>query len=83
MVTAAEIEAGLAAAEAIVSAIVKAAPAIEQGVISSIPYVQAIAGLIGGSNATSDEIDAVLERINAAADAFLNPLPPDDGSTTT
>jgi hypothetical protein len=44
MVTAAEIEAGLAAAEVIVSAIVKVAPAIEQGVVSSIPYVQAIAG---------------------------------------
>ena len=83
MVTAAEIEAGLAVAEAIVDAIVKVAPAIEQGVVSSIPYVQAIAGLIGGSNATSDEIDAVLAQINAAADGFLSPLPPDDGSTTT
>lgn len=83
MVTAAEIEAGLAVAEAIVDAIVKVAPAIEQGVVSSIPYVQAIAGLIGGSNATSDEIDAVLERINAPTGEFLSPLPPDDGTTTT
>ena len=71
MVSAAEIEAGLAVAEAIVSAIVKVAPAIEQGVVSSIPYVQAIAGLIGGSNATPEQIDAVLARINAAADEFL------------
>ena len=83
MITAAEIEAGLAVAEAIVSAIVKVAPAIEQGVVSSIPYVQAIAGQIRGSNATPEQIDAVLARINAAADEFLNPLPPDDGSTTT
>jgi hypothetical protein len=83
MVTAAEIEAGLAAAEAIVSAIVKVAPAIEQGVVSSLPYVQAIAGLIGGTNATSEQIDAVLAQINAATDAFLDPLPPDDGSTAT
>ncbi|ABE62254.1 conserved hypothetical protein [Nitrobacter hamburgensis X14] len=83
MVTAAEIAAGLAAAEAIVSAIVKVAPAIEQGVVSSIPYVQAIAGLIGGNNATPEQIDAVLARINAASDEFLSPLPPDDGSTTT
>jgi hypothetical protein len=37
MVTAAEVTTGLAAAEAIVSAIVKVAPAIEQGVVSSIP----------------------------------------------
>jgi hypothetical protein len=83
MVSAAEIEAGLAVAEAIVSAIVKVAPAIEQGVVSSIPYVQAIAGLIGGSNATPEQIDAVLARINAASEEFLSPLPPDDGSTTT
>lgn len=83
MVTAAEVTTGLAAAEAIVSAIVKVAPAIEQGVVSSIPYVQAIAGLIRGSNATAEEIDAVLARINAEADVFLSPLPPDDGSTTT
>jgi hypothetical protein len=52
-------------------------------VVSSIPYVQAIAGLIGGSNATPEQIDAVLARINAASDEFLSPLPPDDGSTTT
>jgi hypothetical protein len=83
MFSAAEIEAGLAVAEAIVSAIVKVAPAIEQGVVSSIPYVHAIAGLIGGSNATPEQIDAVLTRINAAADEFSNPLSPDDGSTTT
>ena len=83
MVSAAEIEAGLAVAEAIVSAIVKVAPAIEQGVVSSIPSVQAIAGLIGGSNATPEQIDAVLARINAASEEFLSPLPPDDGSTTT
>jgi hypothetical protein len=83
MVTAAEIEAGLAAAEAIVSAIVKVAPAIEQGVVSSLPYVQAIAGLIGGTNATPDQIDAVLAQISTATDAFLDPLPPDDGSTAT
>jgi hypothetical protein len=62
---------------------VKVAPAIEQGVISSVPYVQAIGGLISGSNATSAQIDAVLARINAASDEFLKPLPPDDGSTTT
>jgi hypothetical protein len=83
MVSVTEIEAGLAAAEAIVSAIVKVAPAIEQGVVSSLPYVQAIAGLIGGTNASSAQIDAVLAQINAATDAFLDPLPPDDGSTTT
>jgi hypothetical protein len=52
-------------------------------VISSVPYVQAIGGLIAGSNATSEQIDAVLAQINAASDEFLKPLPPDDGFTTT
>ena len=65
MVTAADIEAGVAIAEAIVSAIVKVAPAIQQGVVSSLPYVQAIAGLIQGTNATQEQIDATLAQINA------------------
>jgi len=83
MVTVADVEAGIAIAEAIVGAIVKVAPAIEEGVLSSIPYVQAIAGLIQGSNTTREQIDETLARINAATDEFLKELPPDDGSTTT
>ena len=83
MVTLADITAGLTVAEAIVNAIVKAAPAIEQGVASSVPYVQAIAGLIRGTNATQQQIDDTLNAINAASDQFLEPLPPDDGTTTT
>jgi len=83
MVTATEIQAGMAIAEAIVSAIIKVAPAIQQGVVSSLPYVQAIAGLIQGTNATQEQIDATLTQINAATDEFLQPLPPDDGTTAT
>ncbi|MBN9603540.1 MAG: hypothetical protein J0G33_11485 [Afipia felis] len=83
MVTAAEIQAGVAIAEAIVSAIVKVAPAIQEGVVSSLPYVQAIAGLMQGTNATQEQIDATLAQINAATDEFLKTLPPDDGTTAT
>ncbi len=83
MVSVPDLEAGIAVAEAIVSAIVKAAPAIEQGVVASAPYVKAIAGLIQGTNASQAQIDQTLAAINAASDAFLAPLPPDDGSTTT
>lgn len=80
---AATIEAGIAVAEAIVDAIVKMAPAIEQGVVSSVPYVQAIAGLIQGTNATQAQIDGLLASVNAASAQFQTPLPPDDGTTTT
>ncbi len=83
MVTLAEVQVGIAIGEAIVAAIVKVAPAIQQGVVSSLPYAQAIAGLIQGSNATQEQIDATLASINAATDKFLEPLSPDDGSTTT
>ena len=83
MVTIADITAGIAAAEAIVKAILNAAPAIEEGIASSAPYVQAIAGLISGSTATQEQIDATLTAINAATDTFEQPLPPDDGTTTT
>ncbi|MBN9600824.1 MAG: hypothetical protein J0G28_14285 [Afipia sp.] len=83
MVTAAEITAGIAVAEAIVNGIIRVAPAIQKGVVSSAPYVRAIAGLLAGTNATQEEIDATLAQINAATEEFLTPLPPDDGSTTT
>lgn len=83
MVSAADIIAGIAVAEAIVSGIIRVAPAIERGVVSSAPYVRALAGLLAGANATQEEIDAALARINAATDDFLTPLPPDDGTTTT
>src|SRR3569623_1963349 len=83
MVTLAEVQAGIAIGEAIVAAIVKVAPAIQQGVVSSLPYAQAIAGLLQGSNATPDQIDAPLAQINSATDKFMEALPPDDGSTTT
>ncbi len=80
---AATIEGAIAIAEAIVSAIVKEAPAISQGIASSLPYVQAIAGMIQGTNATQDQIDTLLASANIASAQFQQPLPPDDGSTTT
>jgi hypothetical protein len=83
MVSAADITAGIAVAEAIVNGIIRVAPAIERGVVSSAPYVRALAGLLAGTNATQEEIDAALAQINAATDEFLAPLPPDDGTTTT
>lgn len=83
MVDLATIESALAVAQAVVSAVLKAAPAIEAGVASSVPYVQAIAGLIQGTNATQEEIDSLLASANIASAKFQEPLPPDDGTTTT
>ncbi len=79
----ATIEAAAAAATAIVDAIVKVAPAIEQGIASSAPFVNAITGLITGSNATQAQIDALLASANLASQQFQQPLPPDTGDTTT
>jgi ABC-type transporter Mla subunit MlaD len=78
-----DIAAIVAAATSVVNAIVAAAPAIEKGAVDSAPYVQAIAGLITGSNATQEQIDSLLEQVNAASADFQAPLPPDDGTTTT
>lgn len=80
---AATIEAAISAATAIVDAIIKVAPAIEQGIASSEPYVQAITGLITGSNATQAQVDALLAQVNVASQQFQQPLPLDDGTTTT
>lgn len=71
------------AATAFITAILQAAPAIERGIASSAPYVQAIEGLITGSNATQALVDSLLSTANAASAQFQQPLPADDGSTTT
>ena len=80
---AAAIEAAVSAATAIVEAIIKVAPAIEQGIASSEPYVAAITGLITGTNATQAQLDSLLATANIASSQFQQPLPADDGSTTT
>jgi hypothetical protein len=59
------------------------APAIEQGVASSAPYVEAITGLITGTNATQTQLDALSATANAASAQFQQPLPADDATTTT
>lgn len=78
-----DIAAIVTAATSVVNAIVAAAPAIEKGIVDSAPYVQAIAGLITGSNATQEQIDGLVAQVNAASADFQTPLPPDDGTTTT
>lgn len=77
------VEGALALAETIVNAIVQNAPAIEADVSASIPYVQAIAGMIQGTNATMATVQSLLANADIAVDQFLQPLPPDDGTTTT
>lgn len=78
------IEAAISVATSIVDAIIKLAPAIEQGIASSTPFVQAISGLITGTNATQAQIDALLAAANVASAQFETDLPPDvDGSTET
>lgn len=78
-----DLAAALAAGTAIVDAIVKIAPLVEKGVVSSIPYAQAIAGLISGSNATQEQVDDLLAQVNADSAEFQRPLPEDDGNTST
>lgn len=79
----AAIEAGLVLAGQIVSALVKIAPAIQQGIVSEAPYISAIAGMITGGNATQEQVDALLAQIDKDSADFQAPLPNDDGTTTT
>ena len=83
MVSEAAIEAGLILAEQLVNIIIKVAPAIQKGVVSSEPYVVAIAGMITGQNATQDQIDALQKQLETDSADFQTPLPEDDGTTTT
>jgi hypothetical protein len=73
----------LSLAETLVTAIVKAAPAIEEDFSKSGPFVAALAGMIQGTNATMDQIIPLLAAANIDSTDFQTPLPPDDGSTTT
>lgn len=73
----------LSLASTIVNAIVANAPAIIDDVTKSEPYIAAIAGMIQGTNATLEEITALLTAANIASEQFQTPLPVDDGSTTT
>jgi hypothetical protein len=64
-------------AEQIVAGLIKLAPAIEQGIVSEVPYVQAIAGMINGSNATVDSINVLLAQLETDSATFQTPLPPE------
>ena len=77
------IEGAITLAESIVTAIVQVAPQIEQGVVSAEPYVQAIAGMVQGTNATLPQIQALLAAANISSAQFETPLPADDGTTST
>jgi hypothetical protein len=67
----------LALSVSIVDAILKIAPLVEQGVVDSMPYAQAIAGIIKGSNATQEQIDSLLAMANSESSQFQQPLPPE------
>ena len=57
--------------EAIVSSIVAAAPAIEQGVLSAEPYIEAIVAMIQHGGAPSDDDWAALKaRLDAGSAAL-------------
>lgn len=78
-----DLAAALTLAEQIVSGIVKVAPLLEQGVINSAPYVEAIGKMLTGTNATQEDVDALLAKLEADSADFQTPLPDDDGTTTT
>lgn len=79
----ASIEAVAATVEAIISAAIRAAPAIERGVATAAPYVDALVGLVSGNEVTQADLDAAVASVKAQSDRFQEPLPPDDGTTNT
>ncbi len=72
-----DIALALTLAEQIVTMLIKVAPAVEQGIVSTEPYIQALAGMLNGSNATQDQIDALLTQLQSDSNDFQTPLPPD------
>lgn len=74
MTNLAQIEALIPTVTAIVQGIIKAAPAIAEGIADAEPYVQAIIGLISGTNVTQDQLDEAIARIEAESAKFQKPL---------
>jgi hypothetical protein len=72
------------AIEGILGVVVKLAPAVEAGVTSLTPIATAIVNnLTKGATITQAQLDALEAEVDAAAAQIQQPLPPDDGSTTT
>jgi hypothetical protein len=71
------IEAGITLAEQIISALIKAAPAIEAGVVNTEPYIKALGQMLVGGNATQAQVDAMRAQLDADSADFQTPLPPD------
>lgn len=71
----AEIEAVVATVETIVTAIIKVAPLVEEGIADAQPYVQALVGLIKGTNVTQEQLDEAVASVLALSAEFQKPLP--------
>lgn len=69
--------AALALAEQIVTALIKIAPAVEQGVVDTAPYISALGGMLTGTNATPAQIDALLAQLDKDSADFQTPMTPD------
>jgi hypothetical protein len=72
-----DIVAALAVAEQVVTAIIKIAPAVEQGIVDTGPYISALGGMLTGSNATQAQIDALLTQLDKDSADFQTAMPPD------
>lgn len=67
--------AALALAEQIVTALIKIAPAVEQGIVDTGPYISALGGMLTGTNATQQQIDDLLAQLDKDSTDFQTPLP--------
>jgi hypothetical protein len=77
------IEGAISAATSIIGALIKAAPAIEQGAADIAPYAEALGKMLMGSNATAADVEMLLTQLETDSADFQTPLPADDGTTTT
>lgn len=66
---------GIALAEKLLSAVVKAAPLIQQGIVDATPYAKALGGMLAGTNATQAEVDALIAKLEEDSAKFDQPMP--------
>jgi hypothetical protein len=58
-------------------------PIVIKGVEDAEPFAKLIYGLFTGTNVTADQITILQQQLAALSAQLQDPLPPDDGTTTT
>lgn len=73
----------IAAISAVIKTVVDLTPAVIKTAQDAEPFAAAIVGMFKGTNITEDQLKELEMKITMLSNQLQEPLPPDDGTTTT